>query len=515
MWNAKNSVVITALVVSIVLIFGSTPSSAESFDYKNPPQGVFYDEWMNVDMLGQKVGYMHLQMSRAGEDVNTQSLMTISLKRVGSPVTISTLQTTTETLSGEPRKFTSEMDASVQKLHMHGTIQDGKVTVASKQYGAAVVNKYDFPTGAVMVWGNSRIQAKMGYATGTEYSFDMYEPSLAADTSGKMDVKIVGKETIEHGGKQVQAIHVTQKTRYPAMPGEMVTETWMNEDGIPLKSSSSLIGMQMILVRTTKDKALADFSPPEFFMPTTIKVNRSIDREKARRIEFQLLLKDKTQQMSQLPQTDMQTPGEVSGHSARLIVQRLDHQSLKKVEKQSFGPEFAEFLKANPIINSDDPAVLAMAKEARRDANKPYEIADNLRKYVTTTIKNKNLDVGFASASEVCRNKEGDCSEHAVLLAALGRACGLPSRIVCGLVYVPVFGGADDIFGFHMWTQFRIGDKWVDFDAAQMESDCNPTHIAFGVSSLQNSGLGQIVFGLINVIGNLELKIEKIELAGN
>ena len=515
MWNIKDNALISAFCLLIVLVFGGTPVLAESFDYKNPRQGVFYDEWMNVNMVGQKVGYMHLQMSRTGEVVNTQSLMTISLKRVGSPVTISTLLTTTETLSGEPRKFTSEMDASVQKLHMRGTIRDGKVTVASKQYGAAVVNKYDFPTGAVMTWGVCRIQAKMGYATGTEYSFDMYEPSLAADTSGKMDVKIVGKETIEHEGKEVEAIHCTQKTRYLGMPGEMVTEIWMNEDGVSLKSSSSLSGMQLILERTTKDKALADFSPPEFFMPTTIKADRSIDREKARRIQYLLHLKDKTQSMSPLPQTDMQTPGEVSGNTARLTVQRLDHQSLKKVEKQSYGPEFAEFLTANPIINSDDPAVVAMAKEARKDANKPYEIADNLRKYVTKTIRNKNLNVGFASASEVCRNKEGDCSEHAVLLAALGRASGLPSRIVCGLVYVPVFGRTDDIFGFHMWTQFRIGDKWVDFDAAQMESDCNPTHIAFGVSSLQSSGLGQIVFGLINVIGNLELKIEKIELADN
>ena len=441
--NTKTSAVITASWVSFALIFGSTQSSAESFDYENPPSGIFYDEWMNVNMAGHKVGYMHIEMSRTGELINTQSLMAISLKRVGSAVTISTLQTTTESLLGVPRQFTSELDASVQKLHMHGTIHDGKVTVASKQYGAAVVNKYNFPTGAVMSWGICRIQAKMGYAPGTEYSFDMYEPSLAADISGKTDVKILGKQTIEHDGKQVQAIHCTQKTRYPGMPGEMVTEIWMNEDGIPLKSSSNLVGLQMILVRTTKDKALADFSPPEFFMPTTIKVDRRIDREKARRIEYLLVLKDKTQPMSPLPLTDMQTPGEVSSNSTKLIVQRLDHQSLKEVNKQSFGPEFAEFLKANPVINSDDPAVVAMAKDASKGASKPYEIADNLRRYVSRVIKNKNLDVGFASASEVCRNKEGDCSEHAVLLAALGRACGIPSRIVCGVVYVPVFGGAD------------------------------------------------------------------------
>jgi hypothetical protein len=122
--------------------------------------------------------------------------------------------------------------------------------------------------------------------------------------------------------------------------------------------------------------------------------------------------------------------------------------------------------------------------------------------------------VGFATASEVCRNKEGDCSEHAVLLAALGRACGIPTRVVTGLVYVPIFGGDADIFGFHMWTQFRIGDSWVDFDAAQHESDCNPTHIAFSTSSLAGAGLGQISINLVHLIGNLELDIVRIEPAG-
>jgi hypothetical protein len=130
---------------------------------------------------------------------------------------------------------------------------------------------------------------------------------------------------------------------------------------------------------------------------------------------------------------------------------------------------------------------------------------------VTDVIEDKNLTVGFATASEVCRNKEGDCSEHAVLLAALGRACGLPARVATGLVYVPIFGGNEDIFGFHMWTQFRIGDAWVDFDAAQRESDCNPTHIAFNVAALEGAGLGQIAIDLINVIGNLEIDITRVD----
>ncbi len=158
-------------------------------------------------------------------------------------------------------------------------------------------------------------------------------------------------------------------------------------------------------------------------------------------------------------------------------------------------------------VCADDPEVMAMAREAVGKAGTPYEIADRLRVYVTRVIKDKNLSIGFASASEVCRNREGDCSEHAVLLAALGRVHRIPTRVVMGLVYVPAFPGASDVFGFHMWTQFHLGGDWVDLDAAQRESDCNPTHIAVATSSLKDAALGDMAFALINIIGRLRIEV--------
>jgi hypothetical protein len=122
-------------------------------------------------------------------------------------------------------------------------------------------------------------------------------------------------------------------------------------------------------------------------------------------------------------------------------------------------------------------------------------------------IADKNLSVGFATASEVARNREGDCSEHAVLLAALGRARGIPARVACGLVYVPTFNEADRVFGFHMWTQFYIHGQWVDFDAAQDETDCNPTHIAIATSSMNESSMGEFAFPLVKIMGQLELEV--------
>ena len=73
-----------------------------------------------------------------------------------------------------------------------------------------------------------------------------------------------------------------------------------------------------------------------------------------------------------------------------------------------------------------------------------------MRASVHHYIDDKSLGVGFASASEVCATREGDCSEHAVLLVALLRAAGIPSRAVSGVVYVDSFVGERQVFGFHV-----------------------------------------------------------------
>ena len=65
-----------------------------------------------------------------------------------------------------------------------------------------------------------------------------------------------------------------------------------------------------------------------------------------------------------------------------------------------------------------------------------------------------------------------------VLLAALGRGAGIPTRLVTGLIYVDEWHNVRRIFGRHMWTQFYIDGRWIDLDAAQNQTEIKPTHIA-------------------------------------
>ncbi len=103
----------------------------------------------------------------------------------------------------------------------------------------------------------------------------------------------------------------------------------------------------------------------------------------------------------------------------------------------------------------------------------------SLEDFVRGFIRNKDLSVGYASALEVAKNPEGDCTEHAVLLAALGRALGIPTRVVDGLVYVDYYAGGEHVFVPHAWAQAYVDGRWRSFDAALHGFDAG--HIALSV----------------------------------
>ena len=88
--------------------------------------------------------------------------------------------------------------------------------------------------------------------------------------------------------------------------------------------------------------------------------------------------------------------------------------------------------------------------------------------------------LGYGTASEAFATRRGDCTEFAVLLATLGRAAGVPTRLAIGRVYARQFEGHRHVFVPHAWVQAWTGSGWESFDAATGSFDS--THLAFAVS---------------------------------
>lgn len=482
--------------------------AGERIDPHNPPQGLFSDDWMEIYFGQGKVGWAHSTLRREGDLIHTQLTMQLELKRAQMQVKIGARQATRETVAGEPRSFESELDASVMKSSMTGTIQDGKVRIVQSQFGMDQTHEYPFPKGAVMSWGALRESLIRGFEPGTEYTIAAYAPDLRFDDAVQALTKVGDWEEIGDG-QRGQRVAVTMQTPV----GSLETVAWVDETGMPVRTVMPMPGLgDVVMVASDEKSALADFVPPEFFMNTVISVPEPIDVDAARRIRYRISCKTDGCDLADLPDTDMQRIVARGDGWVELELTRQVHGTAANatpVDREKFAP----YLGNNLTMNLGDLELIKLANQAAGDEEEPFALADRLRKFVTEYIEDKSLDVGFATANEVCRTKEGDCSEHGVLLAALGRIRGLPSRVAVGLAYVPSFGGQTHLFGYHMWTQFYINGTWYDVDAALRQTQCSPTRIAFAVCSLQDAGLAELSLPMLTKIGAIDLRVLEVENA--
>lgn len=141
--------------------------------------------------------------------------------------------------------------------------------------------------------------------------------------------------------------------------------------------------------------------------------------------------------------------------------------------------ERAAALSPTPWLQSEHPLLRSLASAARKsgasDADKMAMLARAGRKRLS------GLDyAGHYSALEALRRRAGDCTEDAVVLAALGRAAGIPTKVASGLVYSRHrHHGLSNVFMPHSWTLALIDGQWRSFDMSLGGFDA--THIALSV----------------------------------
>ncbi len=515
------------LPLASVLLLSGAATGADLIDPKDPSQGRFSDEWLEIYMAGSKIGYAHNTMARDGKLIHTASTMRMEVGRVSQPVAITVEETTTETLRGVPVRFESSMNMAVMKTAIRGVVKDGRVTIVTSQYGIEQTKTFEFPAGAVMTWGMYRESLLRGFEPGTQYTLEVYAPDLRLDGAVTATTRVAEWEPFEHRRRRLRGHKVVVEMKSPV--GSLEIVSWVDKNGLPLKSVVAAAGMgDLVLIATDQQTALADFVPPEVFLTTVIDAKRKIDPKAAHRITYRIKALNADTRLDELPVTDMQTVAKRTDRTIEVIVSRQSHEPTSgrgvaavhrggpsrvdgRTGLRQSPSELAEYLEGNLMINTKDPELVKLAKRAANGETESFALGDRLRRFVTDYVRTKSLNVGFATASEVCRRKEGDCSEHALLLAALGRLNGLPSRVVVGLVYVPVLGERNDVFGYHMWTEFWIEGRWIGFDAALRESRCSPSRIAFATSSLKNSGLADLSLPLLSKIGAIDIEVLKVE----
>ncbi len=444
----------------LVLLFPSFAALAAPAD----------DTWMSVLLDGRKIGAMHTTRTVEGDRVITTQAMDVQLDRAGTKVALATSETDTESRDGKPLAFESRTLISGSANVLRGSLRaDGKFDVASEIGGVKQTRVIAWPQAALLAEGLRLANLRTGLDAGTHYrqtafqpeSLDAVEIESSVGASKNVDLP-EGKRALT---KIEQIIH---------LPGAQTsTVTWVDADLTVLKMAMPLMGYDLTMLACSKACAQAPNQSSDILTHAMMRAPAALSPNELRQGVILKLSAAGQGPALQLADTDEQQAATIV-NGVELRITPLDADARPGREDK---PTAADS-QPNDWLQSDAPEIRKLAREGAGAANTPHEQMQHLEQFVRSYIR-KNLNVGYASALEVAKNPEGDCTEHAVLLAALGRALGIPTRVVDGLAYTDHYAGVEHVFVPHAWAQAFVDGHWQSFDAALHGFDAG--HIALSV----------------------------------
>jgi hypothetical protein len=421
-------------------------------------------DWMTVLLGGRKVGYLEIERERQDGVLTTTQTLALDLSRAGKPMHLGNMSRSVEGPDGQPLGFSartrmSSMDSTVDG-HADGT---GHYLVTTTVGGQTRTSLMDWPSGALLAEGQRLAAVAAGRAAGGSYRLREFDPSSQQVVDVRVD--ILGDETVALPGGAMRLSH--QRQTLALVHGHQLLDLWVDDRGIARKGLMSLLGQTLEMLACDRTCALAPNQPVDMLRTATVESPRLLPAYvRSMPMRYRIHVSGGIGQP--FIDTDEQRVTALGGDDWMIDVGNA------RPGRQA--PPQPSDREPNAWLQSDAPAIRRLAIKAVGGAHNDLQRMRRLREFVSDYISAHGLDVGYASALEVLDSRQGDCTEYAVLLAAMARAQGIPARVVSGMVYADRFAGASRQFIPHEWVQAWVEGRWQSFDAALRHFDS--THLA-------------------------------------
>ena len=428
--------------------------------------------WYALRMAGGKVGYCRHTRKVQGDKVTNVETMVLSFARSGVALKISSVDRYVETLKGKPVSFLSVQDLGIMATRVTGTISDtGVVTATVVSGGQPQRRTMQLPEGTLLSEGLALLQKAKGLKPGTKYTAKTFMAGLmqAADA----DVTIGEKTQVDVLGRVMTLTRVDMVAR--TGKGEIPTTVYVDDDYVTHKMTMKTMGIDVEMLACDKTFALSESDQVDFFNKLLIKCPTPLEEVTSIKSATYHITPTEAEKLK-FPTMDSQSVRNGEGNARIVTVRPLTAPKGHTMPYKGEDPAAKAALKPTRYVQSNAEKIVAAAREAVGSTTDAAKAATKIQDYVRKHINRKNLSVGYASALETLESRQGDCTEHAVLTAALCRASGIPARIVTGVAYASSFRGRKDVFVPHAWTEAYIGGKWIGLDAAMGRYDAG--HIA-------------------------------------
>jgi len=451
-----------------------------------------HEDWYALELGGQRAGWAVEREERRGDEIVSELTLRLELRRGTTVVSVELESRFVETRGGRPLRASVVQRLGALPVEAAYRFTEDGVVVGQEEAIEPL------PAGDWLTPARLRRRIREEVAAGAEdFSLRTVDPQLGLEP-------ITLRWVLEARGEEVTAGGATRRTSRwrhttSAQP-QLASVVHLDAEGRTVRSATSLLGMDVVQVLCTRAEALGrPLEAPELLVSLFVHPEGAIERpRRLRRAVYEVRVDGG--EAPELPSVGAQRAAP-HGDAARVTVELGATTPAADADR-------AELLRPTTFVPHDDPGVRELLARAWRRGEPAGDAAraERLRAFVAGYVTEKDLDTGLATAAEVAATRSGDCTEHAVLLGALLRAAGVPSRGVFGLIYADDFAGDSAIFGYHMWTQALVDGRWIDLDAT-LDAPFDAAHVALGTWSFEDGAGVRELGRLAELMGRLRIRV--------
>lgn len=467
------------------------------------------ETWDRMHIAGSHAGYVHTVTRTSEKDgqriITTVAESVIEIVRMGASTKMQSRTETTETAEGKLLRIESTSLTSGQETRSIFTFSEGKVTIETTVMGNTRTVTKEVPADLVGPRALERVTAGLAgtcdqVASGRTFMADFQSAVLMTMTSK-------GQESVKrYDGTTAELTRVNS-----VMEGiPLAPVAWLSAEGEAVQSLLMAGGMRIETFRVPTEAAAKSADPKtsepkaDVFEATLLQEADPIPAP--RRLEaVTLVVRPKTpgQPLPEIPSEGHTATAQEDGSWLVVGVRRVPAAGAGVRPLVDPAPELLDDLAPSSMIQSDAELIQKVAREVVGTEPDAWKAAQRLERWVYDHVGQKNMSVAFASALETCQSGEGDCTEHALLLAALCRAAGIPARVLMGLEFI--YG----VWGGHAWNEVYVGGEWFPLDATNGLGYADPLHLPLARMTMKEGAQSEMV-QLLGGLGTVDIDIVEV-----
>ena len=435
--------------------------------------------WKNIYQNNRKIGVAHSTLTRSESGYRLIESLTMRLNIMGmiQDITLETHGRLNVDYSLDSFDFT--IDSGRFRFTAAGRISGDNLSVTTRSAGAVRQENIRLDRKIYLSAGLVDALTATDIDSTRPLHIDVFDPQTLSQQP--VSIKWLGRERIDIMG-------ATHDTRKFAFDFKGVTQiAWIAESGEILKEKGPI---GITLEKTSRDDALNGLpieSSQDLTRVVSVPSNARFDN-----VESLVSLQIK---IDNIPYETVELDGGRQSLRGKIltITREVLPNDLTPPDQGDIDTLSAQYLQASVFIQSDHPRIVNKVADIIDPSDTPWAKARKLTTWIRQHIDRRPV-LSLPDALATFENRMGDCNEHAMLLAAMARAAGIPARLEAGLVYL------NGRFYYHAWNALYLGG-WITVDSLFDQMPADVTHIRL------TSGAHKLPLNIMAVIGRINIQV--------